>query len=523
MPLAINALSKKGWATPLAPIDPNRLHWLGFQRPVLQALGSSNVEIDANGGLIATDLEACARVMDAIFSGGLKIEQTLADLPTFTAEDNAKILADIAAVTGPISLRQFQRSVDGQSSYDLFAFNALISGWLQEINFHITPEDLLDRTMSKLQQIAGCSVLQCDYGPTFELTKADNPDELVYDGGKFSAEKVVFNRKTDKFRLNEDGLVEISHNGGAFEQASLPYVFAWLFSEAGLSGIKMTMTDYSSLTSLGGMGMSNLLVGSVLQFLHFLGNTGVDAGTLHSQGGFIEKFRFGRETGYQEWQQMGGGHIVLKNAPGIFGGMARRLDLERFHDQIEANIKLALTHRPIQNVPRFPINWTWCLQAANPHFRGAYIKQFETTRGEVAPFIAAANGGEIDFRALIEAYNEHNEFRYVACPAYRGNSEQVKWFERVRKLGGVLMPLGEGGEKAACALILAPEKLQTLDLRTLTEDDATRTEQGFLTGIIPYRSSSSTTVFGSGFEELVNTGRYGHTRPPLVIAQYEEE
>ena len=256
-----------------------------------------------------------------------------------------------------------------RSSYDLRSMANLVYSNLKETGFSISEGDMLDPSMKNLLNLPGCSILGCDFGPTFEVTTSKNPDLLVYDAGVFMKEQVTFNTKTDKFRLDNRGMVEISKDGGAYEPAPLPYVFPYLYSQAGLSGLALHMTDYNPLTALGGMGMSNLLVYKSLTSLHFLLNTGVDMGTIFSQGGYIEKYKFDRETGFQEAQQVvSGGHLSIMNAPGIFGGMARRLDLRGFNVNIKDNMHLVLFNRPAENIKRAPINWTWCNQADDQNY-----------------------------------------------------------------------------------------------------------------------------------------------------------
>jgi|GEM_PF-2490117 len=510
-----------GVRTAPKPLDPNKLFWIGNMRPLVKRIGLKSLIETEQGGLRIKDSIVAANLMTEIFTEKVSAADGLWT-PQFRPEVVPKTRSDIKAFEGSLTQRQFQRLVDAQSSYDLFTLNRLVTDWLKAQGFRITVDDLFDPAMKKLQNLPGCFVTQCSYGPTFDLRTAESEDVLIYDAGKLLGGEYVFDRRKDQFRTAEDGGVEINLGGRGWQKAVLPWVMPWLFSQAGLSGISMHMTDFNPLTALGGMGMSNLLVGTSLQYLHFLANSGIDVGTLHSQGGFIEKFRFARETGFQEWQQMsGGGHVVLKNAPGIFGGIARRLNLASLHDDIQANMHLVLINRPVKNVTRAPINDTWCLQAQHPAFEQTYIHQFLVTQGEVSPFIDAANGRPLSYIDLAGAYNRHNEIRYRCCWAYRGNEEQAKFYAKVLALGGALMPLGEGGEKAACALFLSPDKLAELGLTELTAAEAARTDDGTITGIIPYKLESSTTVWGTGFNALASSGDYSFPRPALEIAQYE--
>ncbi len=463
-----------------------------------------------------------APVMDRIYSGSVRIQEAL-DLPKADAAAAARIRSDVAAQGDGMTLRLFQRLFDMRSSYDLRNMAQMVYRVLHRQGFNLTATDLTDSSMAKLLNLPGCSILGCNFGPIFRLAADSDPDVLKYDAGKFMPDmEVSFDRRTDKFRLDDRGMVEISKNGKPFEKASLPYVFPYIMSEAGLSGLALHMDYYNPLTALGGMGMSNLLVYSTMVSMHFLMNTGADMGTIFSQGGFVEKFRFDRETGYQEAMQVvSGGHLALFNAPNIFGGMARRLDLSAHHAAIKENMHLVLANRPAENVRRAGINDQWVMQAADPRFENVYWDQFMITGREVAPFIAAANGGTLDFAAVAKAYRDHSMTRFTCCNDYWGNQTQRNVIRSVNDAGGAAFPLGEGGEKAAMALILEAAKYKGLELPILGNEVAGQTK-GFITGEVAYDLLDGAPEYGDGFNSLAQSGNYGFARPPLVLAEYQD-
>lgn len=515
------AIQTGGMRTAPSQFNARSLYWNGFQAPVVDMVGRKFIAETGTGGLRVICPARAAQVMDDIYTGKVRIPETL-DIPRVDAATADRIRQDIKALGSPLTLKLSQRLFDMRSSYDLRAMADLVYAHHARSGFGISTEDMTDPTMTKLLNLPGCSILGCDFGPTFEVTASEKEDKIVYDAGKFvSGEQASFDRTTDSFRLDKRGMVEISKNGGPYKPASLPYVFAYLFDKAGLSGLTLHMTDYNPLTALGGMGMSNLLVFSTLSNLHFLLNTGADTGTIFSQGGYTEKFKFDRETGFQEAQQVAsGGHLLIANAPGIFGGIARRLDLGAHHQAIKDNMHLVLANRPAENIQRAPINWTWCLQAADPAFENVYIDQFNITGREVAPFIRAANGGPLDFSDVAQAYREHSIRRWKCCPAYHGNEQQKAFIDGVHDRAGAAFPLGEGGEKAAMLVQLDPEQYSGLGLKHLTAEDAAQTT-GFITGEIGYNLLDNAPVYGKGYEDLAETGNYGFARPPLELVNYD--
>jgi hypothetical protein len=513
------AIQTGGMRTPATQMNSNKLYWMAFQNPVTARIGNAHLRPTAGGGLRVTDPSAAARVMSEIYSGQFTVPEGL-DLPKVDNATAMKIRSDVTNLTAPADQRLHQRLFDSRSSYDLRVMAELVYKVLWRTGFGISDKELSDSAMTKLLQLPGCSILGCTLGPTFELSAEKNPDLLVYDAGKFAPETFVFDRTADRFELDTNGIVHLSKNGGPSNPAILPYAFPFVMSEAGLSGLRMTMTQYDPRTAIGGMGFSNNLSRNAVENAMFLLNTGADIGTLFSMGGFLEKFRFGRETGFQEAQQItGGGHVLVANAPGIFGGMARRLDLSVQHDAIKDNMHLVLFNRPAANVARHPINDTWVLQAGDEAFEHVYMDQFAITAREVAPYLAASNGGTLDFDELVSAFRAHSIRRWKCCPAYHGNSEQAAFIKKVHDQGGAAFPLGEGGEKAAMLVILEPNAYNALGLKELTVDDAAKTE-GSITGEIKYDLLDEMPRYGKGYQDLAATGKYGFARPALELVDY---
>ena len=509
-----------GLRTAPGQFEADKLYWSGFQAPIIQRAGTANIREAANGGKRISSPQVAAEVMNDVYTGRLGITERL-DIPRVDNATAMRIMSDVNSLNGGMTLKLSQRLFDMRSSYDLRCMANLVYNYLGKTGFSISPDDLADPMMTNLLNLPGCSILGCDFGPTYEITGSGDPDLLIYDAGKFMGDQVVFNRKTDSFRLDGRGMVEFSKEGKPYEKAILPYVFPYLFSQAGLSGLSLHMTDYNPLTALGGMGMSNLLVFKTLVGLHFLLNTGTDIGTIFSQGGYVEKFKFDRETGYQEAQQVvSGGHLLIANAPGMFGGIARRLDLTAHHQEITDNMHLVLYNRPAANVNRAPINDSWVRQAADPRFEQVYMDQFRITGREVLPFLQAANGGRLILDDVASAFREHSETRFTCCYAYHGNAKQAAFINSVHGQGGAAFPLGEGGEKAAMLLALGNPAYEQLGLRALTVDDANQ-ETGFITGEIKdYNLLNNAPVYGNGYETLAGTGKYGFATPPLVVSGY---
>lgn len=510
-----------GLKTPPKQFKSNTLYWNAYQGQVLNKVGMCKIKPTEQGGLKIISPELSAHVMNEIYTGKTIIKEGI-DIQPVDSGTADRIRQDVKSISAPLSLKLSQRLFDMRSSYDLRSMANLVYSNLNETGFNIFETDITDPSMNRLLNLPGCSILGCDFGPTFEINASDDPATLVYDAGKFMKEQVTFNTKTDKFRLDSRGMVEISKNGEDFHPAPLSYVFPYLYSQAGLSGLSMHMTDYNPLTALGGMGMSNLLVFKSLTSLHFLLNTGADLGTIFSQGGYIEKYKFDRETGFQEAQQVvSGGHLSIMNAPGIFGGMARRLDLRAHHQAIQDNMHLVLFNRPAENIKRAPINWTWCKQADDPAFNNVYMDQFEITSREVAPLLEAANGGSLDFSNEAKAFMQHSVRRWLCCPAYHGNEEQKAFIDKIHSLGGAAFPLGEGGEKAAMLVLLNKANYAKLGLKYLTVEDAYRAT-GFITGEIKYNLLDNAPIYGEGYLELAQTGNYGFARPPLELVTYKQ-
>ncbi len=521
MAIKIEGTKFKGLKTPPGQFKALTLYWNAFQDPILKEIGFCKVKATEQGGFKITSPKLAASIMNDIYTGKIRIKEGL-DIKAADPATAKRIMQDVKTLSSPLSLQLSQRLFDMRSSYDLRSMANLVYANLWKTGFSITETDMMDPSMKNLLNLPGCSILGCDFGPTFKITVSDDPDTLVYDAGKFMKEQVTFNRKTDKFRLDSRGMVEISKDGGDFQPAPLSYVFPYLYSQAGLSGLALHMTDYNPLTALGGMGMSNLLVFKSLTSLHFLLNTGADLGTIFSQGGYIEKYKFDRETGFQEAQQVvSGGHLSIMNAPGIFGGMARRLDLQGHHRNIKDNMHLVLFNRPAENVKRAPINDTWCRQADDPAFNNVYMDQFEITGREVSPFIEGSNGGSLNFSEVAKAYREHSIRRWKCCPAYHGNEGQKAFIDKIHSLGGAAFPLGEGGEKAAMLDLLNRANYAKLGLKYLTAEDANRTT-GFITGEIAYNLLDNAPIYGDGYLELAQTGNYGFARPPLELVTYKQ-
>jgi hypothetical protein len=159
------------------------------------------------------------------------------------------------------------------------------------------------------------------------------------------------------------------------------------------------------------------------------------------------------------------------------------------------------------------------LQAGDEAFEHVYMDQFAITAREVAPYLAASNGGTLDFDELVSAFRAHSIRRWKCCPAYHGNSEQAAFIKKVHDQGGAAFPLGEGGEKAAMLVILEPNAYNALGLKELTVDDAAKTE-GSITGEIKYDLLDEMPRYGKGYQDLAATGKYGFARPALELVDY---
>ena len=147
--------------------------------------------------------------------------------------------------------------------------------------------------------------------------------------------------------------------------------------------------------------------------------------------------------------------------------------------------------------------------------------QKSAAQREFQPFIAAANGGTIDWETAIGAYDEHRAIRDIMCHGYVGTDAQIGFYDRVRALGGTVMPLGEGTLTAACGTLLEKSRFASLGLPVITAQDALRTS-GSLTGQISYELLDGMPVWSHGYYDLATTGNYGFPRPALQLVEYEQ-
>lgn len=519
---------KGGLRTQPKQLGANGLHWMAYQRKVLEMAGRKSVVETDEGGYRIRDPKVAARVMNAIYTGREKIKEGFnLEGVSATPDQAATIRNMIRTAGGELKLQLFQRLLDGESSYDLRGFAELVNRALQKQGFNITTKDLMDPEMKKLLKLPGCGVLGCTYGPAFELTVEDDPNLLVYDPGNFAGNTgtFVFDRTKDRFSLNPDkGFVVLHKHGGTgteTDTAPLAWAFAYVFSQMGLSGLRLSMTRYQPLTAIGGMGMSNNLLDAVLLNAHFLLNTGATLGDIYSQGGYLEKYMFDRETGKQESQQnMAGGHNILRNAPGIFGGLMRRLDLRAHTADIMDLLHLTVWERPLGNVQRPRVNDEWVRLSLEPQNELVFMAMKDVASGELAPFVAAANGGSLDKSGLITSYDGHRAYRDVLCHGYVGTPEQIAYYKQVREMGGTVMPLGEGTLTAACGTLLPAAKFNTLGLKKLTESDALATS-GTLSGQVPFELLDSMPAWSGEYTDLASSGLLGFPRPALQVVDYK--
>ncbi len=423
-------------------------------------------------------------------------------------EQNQKVHGEVKALVksgAEFSTRAGQRAFDQISSFDL---RAMVNGYYRYENLdrEFSVDDLKHPEMSLFQGMPAVSVIGAQSFPTFKLTPIDDMDRIIYKAPGFMKGAIEVTRK-DRY-VDEGGINMIVRASGNKSEIDQRYAFPRIFSEHGLFGYEIEMSNFDPLTALGGMGMSNHVVFAAMMMASILTNSKKDVGQIFAEAAYHENSRLSGLTGFQEIiQALFNGTGILVYAHNYYGGIGRQLLAPGHAQQVEDDMKLILYNR-ISGDPRRPVNETWSAQAAHPLFKPVYQAMLDVAwRKEALPLLkASATSSEIDMDTIREGYSEHAWLRFLACQDYFGNQGERAFILDQRKAGNAVFPLGEGSNNSTKLYIGDTAGLNrcfpVLDRETARE---ALTEKGTVTtGQIPYKMLDRSFELSRGFHQIHN-------------------
>lgn len=429
-----------------------------------------------------------------------------------TPKQNQRIHAKLNSLVKSgteFSFKAGQRAFDQISSFDL---RAMVNGYYRYKNLqeNFSVDDLNDPEMRLFQGMPGVSVIGAQSFPTFKITPIDDMNRIIYRAPGFMKGSIEVTRG-DRY-IDENGLNLIVKENGNDSKIDQRHAFPRIFSEHGLFGYEIEMSNFDPLTALGGMGMSNHVVFSAMMMASILTKAKKDEGQLFAEAAYYENKYLSGLTGFQEIiQALFKGTGILIYAYNYYGGIGRELLAPGHAQQVEDNMKLILYHR-VTGDKRRPVNETWTAQAAHELFRDVYQEMKDLGwKKEALPLLkASASGSKIDLGIIREGYLEHAWLRFLACQDYFGNERERAFILDQRDLGNAVFPLGEGSNNSTKLFIGGPnfnaaEFNQTFPVLDREAAERALSVEGTVTiGQVPFEMLDKSYELGDGFRQIHN-------------------